>query len=553
MNLIKFLGLCLLKFFNINPKISASQQNRSQSPNKIMPINSKIFISVLVVACLLCFNSYANDQNIERKNDGGKTDNILIGWASADITPTKHVLIAGQFHARMSEGIMDQIMATALAIESVKDGKSAKAIMISCDLVSISDGSRGDGNIRERVRELLKDLSPALQPEEIMINATHTHAAPVFYGEVESTYGVGLDLMAPGLDVMTPNDYAEFAAVQIAKAARQAWANRKPGGISFGLSHAVIGHNRLQVDNSGKSTMYVNTNRSEFDHIEGFENHNLNLLYTWNNKSQLTGIVVNATVPSQVSEHSYLISADFWHDTRVKIRERLGKNVFVLTQAGSAGDQSPHLLLGGKAEERMQHIMGLDGEGSGRGSLAQRKQIALRITDAVSSIFPYMKKNIEWNPVFAHQTHTIELSRRLLSLKDVEEGEQESIKWKKEYEQMLATAKANPAKMKEPRWYKDITINYSKMRRGLSVRDRYELEKTHPKFPVEVHVLRIGDMAIASNPFELYLDYGTQIQARSPAIQTFIVQLSGGGTYLPTKRSIAGGAYGAVPASILSH
>jgi hypothetical protein len=480
-----------------------------------------------------------------------KTDGFYLGWASADITPTKPVLIAGQFHARMSEGIMDHIMATALAIESVKEGNSAKAIMISCDLVGISDGSKGNSNIIGRVRELLKDLSPALMGENIMINATHTHAAPVFYGNVESTYGVGLDLMAPGVDVMSPEDYAEFAAIQIAKAARQAWTNRKPGGISVGLSHAVIGHNRLQVERSGKSIMYGNTNRLEFDHIEGFEDHSLNLLYTWDNKSNLTGVIVNATVPSQVSEHSYLISADFWHETRVKIRERMGKDIFVLSQAGSAGDQSPHLLLGGKAEERMQRIMGLDKDGVGRGSLAQRKQIAIRITDAVYSIFPYMKKNIEWNPVFAHKMETIQLSRRLLSLKDVEEGEQESIKWKKEYEQMLTAAKASPTKMKEPRWYRDVTINYSKMKRGLSVRERYELEKKYPKFPIEVHVLRIGDMAIASNPFELYLDYGTQIQARSPAIQTFIVQLSGGGTYLPTKRSIAGGAYGAVPASTL--
>jgi hypothetical protein len=38
---------------------------------------------------------------------------------------------------------------------------------------------------------------------------------------------------------------------------------------------------------------------------------------------------------------------------------------------------------------------------------------------------------------------------------------------------------------------------------------------------------------------------------RSAALQTFVVQLTGSGTYLPTKRSIAGGAYGAVPASTL--
>jgi hypothetical protein len=56
---------------------------------------------------------------------------------------------------------------------------------------------------------------------------------------------------------------------------------------------------------------------------------------------------------------------------------------------------------------------------------------------------------------------------------------------------------------------------------------------------------------MATNPFEMYLDYGTRIKARSPATQTFVVQLAGSGTYLPTRRSIEGGAYGAVPGSTL--
>ena len=47
------------------------------------------------------------------------------------------------------------------------------------------------------------------------------------------------------------------------------------------------------------------------------------------------------------------------------------------------------------------------------------------------------------------------------------------------------------------------------------------------------------------------VDYGIRIKGRSPAIQTFVIQLAGSGSYIPTSRSIAGGAYGAVPASTL--
>jgi len=99
------------------------------------------------------------------------------------------------------------------------------------------------------------------------------------------------------------------------------------------------------------------------------------------------------------------------------------------------------------------------------------------------------------------------------------------------------------------RWYTDITRAYRKTMRGANVKERFELQQTQPKIPYEVHVLRIGDMAMATNPFEFYLDFGVQIQQRSRAVQTFVVQLTGTGTYVPTHRSVAGGAYGAVPAS----
>ena len=57
---------------------------------------------------------------------------------------------------------------------------------------------------------------------------------------------------------------------------------------------------------------------------------------------------------------------------------------------------------------------------------------------------------------------------------------------------------------------------------------------------------------MATNPFELYLDYGMRMKARSPAIQTFLIQLSNGSYgYLPPYRSTVGGSYGAEPASTL--
>ena len=56
-------------------------------------------------------------------------------------------------------------------------------------------------------------------------------------------------------------------------------------------------------------------------------------------------------------------------------------------------------------------------------------------------------------------------------------------------------------------------------------------------YQMELHVLRLGDIAIATNPFELFTDYGIQMKARSKALQTFVIQLAGSGSYLPTDRA----------------
>ena len=62
----------------------------------------------------------------------------------------------------------------------------------------------------------------------------------------------------------------------------------------------------------------------------------------------------------------------------------------------------------------------------------------------------------------------------------------------------------------------------------------------------ECHILRLGTVAFATNPFELFLDFGNQIKARSYAEQTFLVQLASGSEgYLPTEKAEKGGHYSA--------
>ena len=79
---------------------------------------------------------------------------------------------------------------------------------------------------------------------------------------------------------------------------------------------------------------------------------------------------------------------------------------------------------------------------------------------------------------------------------------------------------------------------------------RFEEQQTKNLFDIEVHFVKFGDVAFATNPFELFLDYGNKIRARSKAKQTFLIQLACGAKgYLPTEKAEKGSHYSAYVSS----
>ncbi len=80
-------------------------------------------------------------------------------------------------------------------------------------------------------------------------------------------------------------------------------------------------------------------------------------------------------------------------------------------------------------------------------------------------------------------------------------------------------------KLPVPGPYDDKNDDFVLMRNLEAVVQRFRLQQRDPIFPAEVHVLRIGDLALSTSPFELYLDYGLRIRARCPAALTLHVQL----------------------------
>ncbi len=425
---------------------------------------------------------------------------LYIGWSTKSITPDKPVALAGQFETRISTEIMDPVTCTALAIETRDGSKSIEtAIMISCDLVV----TRGD--LAEKVKDLLKKELPAFDLNKLVLNATHTHTGPVL---TEGSYNIPEH-------VMQPSEYVTFAAEQIVSAALEAWNTRNTAGMSWGLGHAVVGHNRRAVylepvpSGFGKGTavMYGDTDREDFSHIEGYEDHGVEMMFFWNEQKKLTGMVLNIASPSQETEHLTQLSADFWHEVRVELHKRYGNDIFILPQCAAAGDITTHLMWREEAEMEMIKRKGI----------TRRQEIARRIANAVDEVFPYVQDDIKYDIEFCHIYDEIPLPVRKVTKEEVEQAER------------LANEQPDRAS-----WHRRII-------------DRYNKQGEDPYYPVNVNVIRLGDVVFATNPFELFLDFGIRIKSRSNAVLTFVVQLANGtGTYLPTFRAEAGGGYSAI-------
>jgi len=460
---------------------------------------------------------------------------LCVGWAEVDITPTAQpVSIVGQFFARLSEGVADPLKATACALES----KGEQVVFVSCDLVYISI------ELRDSVRATLSVVGAELDPMKVILSATHTHTGPNICSDSSAGLAnktVGGGMVGVDMGEAPSEEYIAFAAGRIAECIENAWNSRTTGGVAFGLGYAVVGHNRRWVNAEGASAMYglCAPANEGFRHVEGAEDHSLNLVATYDDQDRLTGLIVNLPCPSQEDEALFVVSADFWHETRKELRQRFGDGLFILAQVSAAGELTSHPILNTAAHLRMLELKGV----------SPRQEIACRIGDAVEKVLPYIDKAIDRTPILAHRIEMMELPANRLTQADADDAKRAAETFRLQYESLRESLEADPIVAKEPRWYTEITGHYTGMIWHLSVVDRYERQKTQSTYTEEVHVLRLGEIAFATNPYEYYLDFGTQMKVRSPAIQTFLVQLCGQGTYVPSPRSVANGGYGSVAAS----
>ena len=476
---------------------------------------------------------------------------MKIGWSKREISIDEPVVIPGQMYLRISEGIHDPLYVTALCVDGGED--MDQVIFLSCDIATIW------GNMLAPIQEAVAAKNSQIPTEAIIVNATHTHSGTPIGGSMEVT--------PDGMPIFSGDRYKVFFVQMCAEAICEAWEKREEGGMGYGYGYAVVAHSRRVVyfekekmarnetlprdfmTPRGYAAMYGNTNDPLFSHYEAGDDHFLNLMFTFDKENKLTGIVVNVPCPSQLAEHFTKLSADYWNEVRQLVGDEFGDDVYVLPQCAAAGDLSPRVLHYREAQERrmaLKYNMPYKYKEAKAGTvddynktMTERYDIAERIMVGIKDVFSWAKKDIYTEVPVRHVYKVMALHRRPIT--DEEKA------WCEENLELLKDMEPKKEEMSPEQYRKEISIYNNKVGRNEYGIERYYDVKENPTLDMGCHIVQIGDIGFSTMRFELYHDFMHRLQARSPFMQTFVVQLCGaeGGNYLSTHRGSNARGYSA--------
>ena len=466
---------------------------------------------------------------------------IQFGWAETDITPKKKVALDGEFFERATTEVETPITVTALAIDA--DGE--QTVICSCDLLGISE------ELVQAVRSKIGNIG--LDPQKIIVACVHIHNSYTYRRKGPYAKGTGNASSRSSLkmlqkympsdckyipqvtsgDCLSPDDAFDYLSDAIAKTVVQAWESRQEGGYARGFGRAAVGMNRRVCYSDGTVKMWGDADRATFTELEAGNDSGIELMFIYDKAKKLTGIVANISCPAQVMEQRSVISSDYWGKVKILLREKYGKDLFLLPLCAAAGDLCPRDLIRWVEPETpikdpnvIRNNPKLRDADPSMFDVKGTWKIGKRVFNEIEMALEEVGE-IRTSAVHRHTVQKLQLPLRRVTDAEKAASEQAIRDFFKDRKELD---------------YNDSAALYV----YAGNLQRYELQEFYNTLPIEVHVVRFGNLVFATNPFELFLNYGNQIRARSAARQTFLLQLTNGSYgYLPTEAAEKHGHYSA--------
>ena len=255
------------------------------------------------------------------------------GFASADITPSDAVELAGYFNKRVSTGVLDPLQAKAVVIE---DGPQVLAVVVA-DLVGLK---------RQQTEQIRQGLTNSfgLEPRNILLSATHTHTGPSVWAafEVETALDYVPDVLVPGIE----------------SAVGEALADLRPFRLLFGKTvEEGLAFNRRYWMKDGR--VMTNPPKGSPDVVgpEGPIDHSLQV-YAFERDGDIAALLVDANNHTDTVGGNQ-ISADWPGRMSKALAETMGREITVMLLNGPAGNINhfdrdiPHVQTSYEEAERI--------------------------------------------------------------------------------------------------------------------------------------------------------------------------------------------------------
>lgn len=377
--------------------------------------------------------------------------------------------------------------------EFIRDNLEANALYLADDnlqilLVSLDLAGLFEAAWMSATRAAVA-AATGVPERHIIITSTHTHDGPDTLG------------LLP--DSLKDEPYLQRLTGWLVNVCAAAVQNARPAKAGAAAGEAHVGFNRRLCWADGSHSMYGDAQRPDFTGLEGPDDPTHSVLFVVDEADELLAVAHNNCCHMTCLEQGSYASADFAGEARRLIRDAIRPDLPVLYLQGASGDTSPwdELLVNDRwdRERRLREV----------GALVAGETLRLLHT-ATPVADPILRHEYEDLPLGVRLPEPDDLAeaRRIVALGEEAAGRSAWI-----------TAQAGVVRLQE-----EFAAN--------------------PVEAVAVHVLRIGDLAILTNPCELYCQFGLDLRRRSPAAVTMVVQLADGFSgYCPTIPGLLGGGY----------